>query len=275
DRLGELCSGSPDNAQGEFYLTDLVEPTARQRGVYTWRCQDADIVRGVNTRSDLARANDLLRQRINEHWMDQGVTFIDPDTTWIHPSVQLDRDVVLYPNVHLEGETVVGSGTVVETGCTVRHTKLGEDVLVKAQCYLESATVDSDTNLGPFAHLRPGADIGSSCKVGNYVEVKKARLEDGVKAGHLAYIGDAHLGERTNIGAGTITCNYDGEEKNRTEIGEGAFTGSNSSLVAPLSIGDGAYIGAGSTITDDVPPEALALGRGRQRNIEGWASEDD
>jgi bifunctional UDP-N-acetylglucosamine pyrophosphorylase/glucosamine-1-phosphate N-acetyltransferase len=182
---------------------------------------------------------------------------------------------VLHPGVDLRGETSVGPGTVVENGSVLRDCEIADDVHIKPHCVLEEANVDSGTEIGPSAHLRPGADIGKHCKVGNYVEIKKARLEDGVKAGHLTYLGDAHVGEGTNVGAGTITCNYDGEQKHETHIGPGAFIGSNSSLVAPLEVGEGAYIGAGSTITEDVPDRALGVGRGHQRNIENWSDAED
>jgi bifunctional UDP-N-acetylglucosamine pyrophosphorylase/glucosamine-1-phosphate N-acetyltransferase len=274
DALPELCSGEIDNAQGEYYLTDLIERAAEERGVFGWAIDDPAWTTGVNTRADLAEATATAREHVNHYWLDRGVTFIDPSSTCVETTVELDKDVVLHPNVELRGETRVESGTVVERGSVVHDTHLGPDIHCKANCYLEDAVVGAGTQLGPFAHLRPGADIGQDCKVGNYVEVKKATLEDGVKAGHLTYIGDAHLGEQTNVGAGTITCNYDGQTKQQTDVGREAFIGSNASLVAPVDIGDGAYIGAGSTITQDVPDRALAVGRGRQRNIENWAETD-
>ncbi len=274
EALPELCEGEPDTAQGEHYLTDLVDMAARQGGATGWQLDDPRLIKGVNTRADLAEATALARERTNHRWMEEGVTFIDPSSTHVGPDVELARDVVLHPGVQLQGETRIGEGTVVENGTVIRDSTIAGDVHVKAHCYVRRAEVEARTQLGPFAHLRPGADIGRDCKVGNFVEVKKSRLEDGVKAGHLTYLGDAHLGERTNVGAGTITCNYDGEEKHQTHVGEGAFIGSNTSLVAPIDVEDGAYIGAGSTVTDDVPSEALAVGRGRQRTIEEWASDE-
>lgn len=275
DMLPDMCRGEPDTAQGEYYLTDLVELAARRGGATGWQVGDPRLIQGVNTRADLAEAIDIARSRINRRWMEEGVTFIDPESTHVGPDVELARDVVLHPAVQLQGETEIGEGTVVENGSVIRDSRLDSEVYVKAHCYVNRSKVGSGTQLGPFAHLRPGADIGRDCKVGNYVEVKKSTLEDGVKAGHLTYLGDAHLGEKTNVGAGTITCNYDGETKHRTEIGREAFIGSNASLVAPVEVEDGAYIGAGSTVTDDVPSEALAVGRGRQRNVEDWASDAD
>jgi bifunctional UDP-N-acetylglucosamine pyrophosphorylase/glucosamine-1-phosphate N-acetyltransferase len=273
EHLPKIVEGEADNAQEEYYLTDLVAIACREEGVFGWTCPDPHLIRGVNTRVDLAEVNQFAQKRLNYRWMEQGVTMLDPSAVHIEPDVELSRDVELHPGVQLRGETTIGPGTVVENGAVIRDCQIAGDVHVKANCYLEEATVDSGSNLGPSAHLRPGADIGKNCKVGNYVEVKKATLEDGVKAGHLTYLGDAHIGEGTNIGAGTITCNYDGENKHQTTIGEGAFIGSNTSLVAPVTIGDGAYVGAGSTITEDIPDAALGVGRGRQRNVDGWADE--
>ncbi len=274
DHLPELMAGEADNAQQEYYLTDLVEVAVDERGVYGYECPDPRLIQGVNTRVDLAEVTELARRKINRRWMEAGVTMLDPASTYVEPSVELARDVVLHPGVDLRGETSLGRGTVVEDGAVIRDSEIGEEVHVKPHCDLDGARVETGAALGPFAHLRPGADIGKDCKVGNYVEVKKSRLEDGVQAGHHTYLGDAHVGRGTNVGAGTITCNYDGDEKHRTVIGDGAFIGSNTSLVAPVEIGDGAYIGAGSTITDDVPGGALGIARGRQRNVEGWAEGD-
>ena len=271
EHLPEICSGDAENAQQEYYLTDLIEIAVETEGVFGWECPDPRIIEGVNTRADLAEVSEVARGFVNRRWMEEGVTMLDPDNTYVELDVELENDVTLHPGVHLRGDTAIGSGTVVENGSVIRDCEIAGEVHIKPNCHLEESKVDSGTNVGPFAHLRPGSDIGKNCKVGNYVEVKKSRLEDGVKAGHLTYLGDAHVKERANIGAGTITCNYDGEEKHRTEIGKEAFIGSNSSLVAPVKIGDGAYVGAGSTITDDVPGKALGLGRGRQRNIDEWA----
>lgn len=275
DHLPEIVAGDPDNAQREYYLTDLIERAVETQGVYGFECPDPRRIQGVNTRNDLADVTEFARNQINREWMETGVTMIDPSSTYIEPTIELARDVVLHPGVELRGETAIGSGTVVENGAVIRDSEIAGDVHVKPNCDLNEASVDSGTSLGPFAHLRPGADIGKNCKVGNYVEVKKSRLEDGVQAGHHTYLGDAHVGEGTNVGAGTITCNYDGEEKHRTSIGEEAFIGSNTSLVAPVEIGDGAYIGAGSTITEDVPADALGVARSRQNNIEGWARDEE
>jgi bifunctional UDP-N-acetylglucosamine pyrophosphorylase/glucosamine-1-phosphate N-acetyltransferase len=273
--LPEICEGPADNAQGEYYLTDLIAVAANHAGVHGWIIDDIGLIQGVNTRRDLAEATRFAQKRINQKWMDEGVTFIDPDATYIEPDVQLGTDVTLYPGVHLKGQTRIGSGTVVENGSVITDCQLAANVHVKANCYLTLARVDSGTALGPFAHLRPGSDIGKDCKVGNFVEVKKSKFEDGVKAGHLSYLGDAHLGKGTNVGAGTITCNYDGKKKHRTEVGEGSFIGSNTAIVAPAKLGKKAYIGAGSVITDEVPDESLAIARGRQKNFDGWVRKQE
>ena len=271
DGLARIMAGGADNAQNEYYLTDLIALAAGAGGVFGWTIDDPRKIQGVNSRSDLAQATAYTREKINRAWMDQGVTFLDPRNTTVEAGVTLDQDVTLYPGVHLLGTTRVGSGSVIEPGCMVRDTTIGEGVHLKAHCYLHEARVDDDSAIGPFAHLRPGADIGQNCKVGNFVEIKKTRLDDTAKASHLTYLGDAHIGRGANVGAGTITCNYDGQKKSRTTIGPGAFIGSNTALVAPVTIGDGAYVGAGSVITDDIPDRALGVARGRQRTIEGWA----
>lgn len=269
--LPKICEAPPENAQGEYYLTDLIALAAEDGGVYGSIVSDPGTIQGVNTRQDLAAATRFARRRINRRWMEEGVSFIDPDATYIEADVKLGRDVTLYPGVHLRGHTTVADGAVIENGSVIIDTDLGQDVHVKPFCHFQDARVQAKSVLGPYARLRPGADIGEDCRVGNFVEIKKSRLEAGVKAGHLSYLGDAHIGAETNIGAGTITCNYDGENKHRTEIGPGSFIGSNTALIAPLTLGKSAYIGAGSAVTDDVPDESLAVARGRQRNIEGWA----
>jgi bifunctional UDP-N-acetylglucosamine pyrophosphorylase/glucosamine-1-phosphate N-acetyltransferase len=271
DELDRLCSSEPDNAQGEYYLTDLVAVAADLDDAVAWTLEDHDQMQGVNTRAHLAAATRWARRRINQHWMDAGVTMLDPTTTHIDADVHLDYDVTLHPGVELRGETRVGRGTTVGNSSVIENSEVGELVNILPFCHLEDARVEAEAKLGPMCHLRPGADIGPEAKVGNFVEVKKSRLDRGAKANHHAYIGDGFVGAGANIGAGTIFCNYDGEHKHRTEIGEGVFIGSNSALVAPVRIEDGAYVGAGSVITNDVPGDSLAVARGRQRNIEGWA----
>jgi bifunctional UDP-N-acetylglucosamine pyrophosphorylase/glucosamine-1-phosphate N-acetyltransferase len=241
DRIGDR------NAKGEFYLTDAVA-IARGMGLATVALETAeDEVRGVNTKAQLAETEAVLQRRLRRAWLAAGVTMTAPETVFLSADTKLAPDVVIEPNV------VFGEGVTVEEGA-----------LIRAFSHLEGAHVGRGARVGPFARLRPGARLGAEVHIGNFVEVKAAEIEAGAKANHLAYIGDARVGAGANIGAGTITCNFDGVAKHRTEIGSRAFTGSNSTLVAPLTIGDGAYIAAGSVITDNVPDDALAFGRARQ-----------
>ena len=243
------------NAKREFYLTDAVA-IARANGREAVALEtEEDEVRGVNTQGQLAEAEAVLQRRLRAAALEAGVTMVAPDTVHLAADTKLAADVTIEPYV------VFGPGVTVERGATIR-----------AFSHLEGAHVGARTTVGPFARLRPGAQLGADVRVGNFVEVKAAELEDGVRANHLSYIGDARVGAHANVGAGTITCNYDGADKHRTDIGAGAFIGSNSALVAPVKIGDGAYVGSGSVVTDDVPPDALALGRGRQVVKEGWAA---
>ena len=205
------------------------------------------------------------------HLMEAGVTIFRPDTTVIDPDVEIGPDTVIEPFVQLLGSTRIGSGSHIRSFTVIENCIVGDNVLVRQSCILSDSTVASGAKIGPFAHLRPGSEIGEDAHVGNFVETKKARLGKGVKANHLTYLGDAEVGEGTNIGAGVITCNYDGVHKHPTRIGKEVFVGSDSTLVAPLKVEDGAYIGAGSCITEDVPANALAMGRARQVTKEGWA----
>jgi bifunctional UDP-N-acetylglucosamine pyrophosphorylase / glucosamine-1-phosphate N-acetyltransferase len=267
---GALENLTAGNEQGEFYLTDVVEAAAREGGAQSLLLQEPEEVMGINSRVHLADAAAALRRRINGRWMEAGVSLEDPSTTWIEPGVVLAPDVTLGPGCRLAGETRVASGARLEQGCVVTDSDIGPGAHLKPYCVLSEARVAAGAQVGPFAHLRPGADVGEGAHVGNFVELKKARLGRGSKANHLTYLGDTEVGEGANIGAGTITCNYDGSAKHRTVIGDGAFIGSNASLVAPVSVGSGATIAAGSTITADVPDGALGIGRGRQQNVQGW-----
>ena len=204
--------------------------------------------------------------------MTAGVTISRPETCVIDPEVEVGPDTVIEPFVQLLGKTRIGSGCRIRSFTVIENCTLGNGVLVRQSCVLEDSTVADGAQIGPFAHLRPGSEIGENAHVGNFVETKKARLGKGAKANHLTYLGDAEIGEGTNIGAGTITCNYDGVNKHPTRIGKGVFVGSDTTLVAPITVGDGAYIGAGSCITKDVPADALAVGRGRQMTKQGWAA---
>jgi bifunctional UDP-N-acetylglucosamine pyrophosphorylase/glucosamine-1-phosphate N-acetyltransferase len=260
------------NAQGEYYLPDLVGIYRRQRRtVATWTVPDAREIRGVNSRTELAEVGAMLRQQKNEQLMAAGVTLIDPATTYVDTDVMVGADTVLHPAVRLEGSTRVGSACEIHSGVRLVNATLGDRVTILDHCLIVDAAVGAGCSVGPFAHLRPGTVLENDSKVGNFVEVKNSTLGARAKANHLAYLGDATIGAGTNVGAGTITCNYDGETKHRTTIGAGAFIGSNSTLVAPITIGDGAYVAAGSALTDDVPSDALGIGRARQENKPGWA----
>jgi bifunctional UDP-N-acetylglucosamine pyrophosphorylase/glucosamine-1-phosphate N-acetyltransferase len=262
-----------DNDQGEYYLTDVVSILTRTGArVEAVSVPDALEALGVNDRKQLAAVAVIQRRRILDRLMEAGVTILDPASTYVEDTVTIGPDTVLYPNVVLEGATEIGAGCVIGSGCHVNASRLADDVTLKPYCILTDSVVEERAELGPFCHLRPKAVIGARARVGNFVEVKKSRIGRGSKANHLAYIGDATIGDGVNIGAGTITCNYDGERKHETVIGDRAFIGTNSSLVAPITIGDGAYIGSGSVITRDVPPGALAIERSPQTVKEGWVA---
>ncbi len=257
------------NAQREFYLTDLVERAARSGRAAAVAVDPAE-ASGVNDREELARAAKVLLRRRASALMKAGVTIDDPERFDCDEGVEIGTDVVVEPGVRLLGRTRVGSGSRIGAGSILRDVVLAGDVTVRPYTVAEESTVAAGAILGPFSRLRPGSDIGEGAHIGNFVETKKSRLGKGAKANHLAYVGDAIVGAGANIGAGTITCNYDGEKKHETRIGDGAFIGSDSILVAPIEIGAGAYVAAGSVLTDSVPPGALALGRAKQVTKEGW-----
>ena len=258
---------STDNDQGELYLTDTVAmlPLAMHVEV-----ADPDEVNGINNRKQLAQCEAVLQQRLRDHWMAEGVTFVDPSSCTLSENCRFGRDVVIEPQTHLRGVCRIGDNCRLGPGSLLEDAELGNDVTV-LQSVIREATVGNDVAIGPFAHLRPAADVGDGCRIGNFVEVKKSQLGAGTKVNHLSYIGDASLGQNVNVGAGTITANYDGVRKHRTVIGDGSKTGANSVLVAPVNLGTNVTVGAGSTITKDVPDGALAIGRARQMSKEGWA----
>ncbi len=260
-----------DNSQGEYYLTDIVAAAAREGRAGSVLLEDPDEVMGINSRVHLAEAGAVLRDRINRAWMEAGVTLEDPSSTWIEPGVVLSADVTVGPGVRLAGATRVAVGAWIETGCVVTDSEIGAGARVKPYSVVGEAKVGPGAQVGPFAHLRPGAVLEDDAKVGNFVEMKKAVLGRGSKASHLTYLGDAAVGPGANIGAGTITCNYDGVHKHATVIGEGAFIGSNTALVAPVTVGAGATVAAGSTITKHVPAGGLGVARAKQRNVDGWS----
>ncbi len=269
---GAVAALAPQNEQGEYYLPDLVGIYRRRGlGVSTLTVRSADEIRGVNSRRELAEVSRLVRNAKNEELQAAGVTLIDPATTYVDGDVEVGADTVIHPNVYLEGRTVVGAACEIHAGSRLVNATVGDRVTIRNYCVVTDSTVEADAVLGPFAHLRPGSVVQSEAHVGNFVELKKATLGRKSKASHLTYLGDATIGDNVNIGAGTITCNYDGKQKHQTVIGDGAFIGSDSQLIAPVTVGKNAYVAAGSSITDDVPDEALAITRGRQVNKEGWA----
>lgn len=250
----------PLSPKGEYYLTDLVQ-IAVEDGlpVQAVALQDAREAIGINTRVHLAEAGAILRQRVNEAWMLSGVTIIDPATTYIEPGVQIGQDSVIWPNTYLQGSTRIGEECVIGPNSLLLDTWVGKRCKIWASI-LEKAELEDDVEVGPFSHLRPAVHLGQGVHIGNFGEVKNSTLGTGVKMGHFSYIGDAMVGAQANIGAGTITCNFDGKKKNPTEIGAGAFIGSDTMLVAPVKVGEGAQTGAGAVVTKDIPADTLAVG---------------
>jgi bifunctional UDP-N-acetylglucosamine pyrophosphorylase/glucosamine-1-phosphate N-acetyltransferase len=264
---------TPNAANGEYYLTDAVETLAARRGaVEGIEAGDWREGWGINTRRELAAAEEIERRRCLEHAFDAGATIVDPATTRIGARVRFEPDAVVQPFVCLDGDTLLEQGCEVLPFTRITDSTVGPGAVVGPHCEVEGARIGARSRVGPFARLRPGTVLEEEVRVGNFVETKQATLRAGAKASHLSYLGDAEVGAEANIGAGVITCNYDGERKHRTSIGAGAFIGSDSQLVAPVTVGAGAYVGAGSTITRDVPDGALAVTRVPQKNLEGWAT---
>lgn len=262
---------TPENKQSEFYLTDVVRLLVKDgERVFALRTDDPSEVVGVNSRRQLAEAERIMRDRINSRWMEEGVTLIDPASTFIGPDVVLDRDTIIHPFTFLEGDTSVGEGCSIGPSAHLVDTKVGDEVEIAHSVVLDSV-IEDGAQVGPFCRLRPGTKVGKKARVGTFVETKKSIIGEESKIPHLSYIGDAKIGRRVNIGAGTITCNYDGFEKHETVIGDDVFVGSDTMLVAPIRIGKGAMTGAGSAITKDVPDGSLAIERSEQRTIKDWA----
>jgi bifunctional UDP-N-acetylglucosamine pyrophosphorylase/glucosamine-1-phosphate N-acetyltransferase len=260
-----------DNAQGEYYLTDLVAMFHQQKKkVEALLLDSPDELRGVNSRVELAEMAAIVRARKNRSLMIGGVTIEDPSSAYIDEGVTVAADTTIGPNVRLQGKTSVGERCRIEAGSRLTNVTVGNGVTVLDHCVITDAVIGDDAKLGPFAHVRPASVVGEGAHVGNFVELKKTTLGKGSKANHLAYLGDANIGEGVNVGAGTITCNYDGVNKHVTTIEDGAFIGSDTQLIAPVTIGRGAYVGTGTTIREDVPAGALAVSAGKQRNIDGW-----
>ncbi len=265
-----LAQVRPDNLQQEYYLTDMIRIAVAQNAPLAELSVDPEEVIGINSRQDLAQAGQILRRRINAHWMAQGVTLMDPDTTYIDAAVTLSRDVCLYPHVVLEGQTQIGEGAVLHA-CRIKDSQVGQNVLIRDYCVIEAAQIESGVSVGPFAHLRPGTRLCAGARVGNFVEIKKSELGEGSKVNHLSYLGDAVVGKRVNIGAGVITCNFDGDQKHSTIIEDDVFIGSDVQLIAPVRIGAGSIVAAGTTVSQDVPPNALTISRIPQENKAEWA----
>ena len=269
ENIGNLSTA---NAHGEYYLTDMAEVLckARQR-VVAFKTEDASEVLGGNTRAELADIDEKMRHAKCRQLMADGVTIFYPGTCVIDNGVQIAADTVIEPYVQLLGKTRIGSGCRVRSYSVIRDVRINDGVTVHPGCIMDDAQIGAGAVIGPYARIRPGSDIGAGAHVGNFVETKKVKLGKGSKANHLTYLGDAEIGEGVNIGAGTITCNYDGVHKHKTVIEDGVFIGSDSTLVAPIRVGKGAYVGAASCLTDDVPANSLAIGRARQIVKEGWA----
>ncbi|PLX74169.1 MAG: bifunctional UDP-N-acetylglucosamine diphosphorylase/glucosamine-1-phosphate N-acetyltransferase GlmU [Desulfuromonas sp.] len=269
-----LQSVGNDNAQQEYYLTDIVAAANREGKTVRALVVDEEEVMGINDRVQLAEAAAVMRQRINEKLMRDGVTLIDPDNCYIDGEVSIGTDTIVHPNVHLRGTTRIGAGSIIEPGAVITDCTIGDRAHIKSGSVMAESTLGDDCAIGPMAHLRPGTNLAGSNKIGNFVETKKANLDTGSQASHLTYIGDAEVGKNVNFGCGTITCNYDGANKFVTTIEDDVFVGSDVQFVAPVKIGRNSLIGAGSTITKDVPPDALAIARSVQKNVEGWAKKN-
>ncbi len=271
--FGALDKLSPSNAQGEYYLTDILQIAVEQgRLVAASVLNNPDEGLGVNTRGQLAEAECVIRRQIRERWLDAGVTMVDPSSVWIDAGVTIGKDTTLAPDVTLEGCTALGEDCIVRGGTRITDCVIGDGVEVLDHCVLRDSRIEEGATIGPFVHLRPGVVVRKKGKVGNFVEMKKTELGEGSKANHLSYLGDAKIGKDVNIGAGTITCNYDGMKKFETVIGDRVFIGSDSQLVAPVTIGADSLIAAGTTVTQDVPSDSLVIARVPQVIRPGWAA---
>lgn len=269
-----LARITPNNIHRELYLTDAIAVLAQQGAtVLAQPVADAQEILGCNTRAELAEADRVFRERKRDALMAAGVTIQLPETVVIDPDVQIGEDTVVEPCVQLLGKTRIGGDCVIRTGSVLTDAQLADGVTVEQHCIVESSRLDSGVVIGPFARLRSGSHVRGGARIGNFVELKNSAIGEGTKAMHLSYLGDARIGSKSNIGAGTITCNYDGVRKSATNIGDRVFIGSDTALVAPVRIGDGAYVGAGSVITENVPANALGIARGRQANKPGWAAQ--
>ncbi len=275
DGLFDALRGvASENAQGEYYLPDLIAIyRARGQVVETLTVDNVDEIKGINSRAELAGVSHIMREEINAALMAAGVTLVDPATAYIDRTVRIGADTIVHPGVTLAGSTTIGRGCEIHAGVRIVNATIGDGVVVLDHCLIVDSTVADGAAIGPFAHVRAHVELRERASIGNFVELKNTVVGAGSKARHLAYLGDAVIGASVNIGAGTITCNYDGERKNTTTIEDGAFIGSDSQLVAPVTIGRGAYVGSGTTVRENVPAGALAVSAGKQRTIDGWADE--
>ena len=269
--MDAVCRLSNDNAQGEYYLTDIVQMAAEAgHSCVSFPVDDAEEVMGVNDRVQLATAGAVIRRGINEGLMYSGVTVVDPGNTYIDRGVKVGRDTTIFPNVHINGVTEIGENCVIEPSVIIRGCRIGDGVTIKAGSVMTDSVLHDAVSVGPMAHIRPGTELMKHAKIGNFVEIKKAVIGEDSKASHLTYLGDATIGNGVNIGCGTITCNYDGVNKHRTVIEDGVFVGSDVQLIAPVTVGRNSLVAAGTTVTKDVPPDSLAISRTPQVNKEGW-----
>ncbi len=269
-----LARVGTNNAQSEFYLTDAIGILVNDRKkAGAFKIENADEILGINTRQELAAVDHIMRRKKCEALMSEGVTIVDPASTFIDIDVQIGADTIIHPSVQIQGQTFIGEDVTIHSFSRISNSKIGARTVVLEGCVIVQSNLGEQVSIGPYTHLRIDATLGDTVKVGNFVEIKKSSLAAGTKAMHLAYLGDATIGKDVNIGAGTITCNYDGTHKHRTVIEDGAFIGTDSQLIAPVRIGRNAYIAAGSSITDDVPPDSLAIARGRQAIKEGWVKQ--
>jgi len=267
-----LSKVSNDNVQGEYYLPDVIEILKNAGEIVTaYQTEDFEETLGVNDRVALAQAERIFKERTNEWHMRNGVTIIDPSSTYIGPDVEIGQDTILYPGTILAGGTVIGEDCIIGPQTEIHNCKIGKGTAIRQSAAYDSE-IGNEVAIGPFAHIRPQSNIHDDVKIGNFVEIKKAVFGKGSKASHLSYIGDAEVGSNVNIGCGSITVNYDGKNKYLTKIEDNVFIGCNSNLVAPVRVGEGAYVAAGSTITEDVPGEALAIARAKQVNKEAYVS---
>lgn len=259
-----------NNNQGEYYLTDSLEILKKDnKKVGIFIASSSDEFVGINSKSQLAETTEILRKKINKNLMDSGVIMLDPNTTYIDDTVNIGMDTVIYPNTIISGNTSIGEDCTIGPNTTIENSNIGNDNTIKSSFVLNSK-VENNTNIGPFAYIRPNSSIGNKCKIGDFVEIKNTRLDDGSKASHLTYIGDAEVGKNVNFGCGTITVNYDGKNKSKTIIGDNSFIGCNSNLIAPVKISNDTYVAAGTTVTKEVPEKSLVIGRVRQEIKKNW-----